>query len=146
MFSDDFKEGVTGFEPVCIVVVFFADSGWPAVVRTGARLTSLTGCSLMPFRQRLRHCPFTDLAPGYTHPKRRTAATRAFDMVDDCSGRRGVARNHASEKTPQRIGILSSNRSGLSQITEVTSSGWNRPNRSGGINPDHFPKFGRCAS
>ncbi len=25
MFSDDFKEGVTGFEPVCIVVVFFAD-------------------------------------------------------------------------------------------------------------------------
>ena len=31
----------------------------------------------------------------------------AFDMVDDCSGRRGVARNDAPEKIPHRIEILS---------------------------------------
>jgi hypothetical protein len=55
-------------------------------------------------------------------------------MVDDYNRRRGVARNHASEKTPQRIGILSSNRSGLSQIAGVTSGRRpNRPNQCGGI-------------
>src|ERR1700737_1856356 len=31
MLSDDFEDGVTGFEPFGIVVLFFADSGWPAV-------------------------------------------------------------------------------------------------------------------